>query len=173
MFDTKPPALGRQGATLTLPPVDLYEVLKTIHVLAAVIWVGGGVMGHIIAGRAFRSNDTTKIAVAGADAEWVGNRVFFPASMVLLVGGIWMVVISGWNFSDLWIVFGIAGYAASAVNGMALLGPVSKRVGEMATTSDAVTPELRGQLGRLMVLSRIDLTILVLVVIDMVIKPGI
>jgi uncharacterized membrane protein len=158
----------------TLPPVDLYEVLKTIHVLAAVIWVGGGVMGHIIAGRAFRSNETAKVASAGADAEWVGTRVFFPASMVLLASGIWMVVISdAWNFGDLWIVVGIAGYAASAINGMAFLGPVSKRVGEMAASSDSVTPELRSQLDRLMVLSRVDLTILILVVIDMVIRPGV
>jgi uncharacterized membrane protein len=153
--------------------VDLYEVLKTIHVLAAAIWIGGGVMGHIIGGRAFRSNDITKIAVAGGDAEWVGNRVFLPASLVLLTVGIWMVVISGWNFSDLWIVIGIAGYAASAINGMAFLGPVSKRVGEMAGASDSVTPELRAQLDRLMLLSRVDSTILVLVLIDMVIKPGV
>jgi uncharacterized membrane protein len=153
--------------------MTLYDVLKVVHVLGAVIWVGGGIMGHIVAGRASRSNDTAKIAVAGADAEWIGNRVFFPASIVLLVVGIWMVVISGWNFSDLWIILGIVGYAASAINGMAFLSPVSKRVGEMAAASDSVTPELRAQLDRLTLLSRVDLTILILVVIDMVIKPGV
>jgi uncharacterized membrane protein len=153
--------------------MELYDVLKVLHVLGAVIWVGGGVAGHVIAGRASRSNDTSKIAVAGADAEWIGNRVFFPASMVLLAVGIWMVVISGWHFSDLWIIFGIVGYAVSAVNGMAFLGPTSKRVGELAAASDSVTPELRTQLDRLTLLSRIDLTILILVVIDMVIKPGV
>jgi uncharacterized membrane protein len=168
-----PQPIGRQGAPLTLPPVTLYDVLKTIHVLGAAIWVGGGVFGHISAGRAFRSNDPGKIADAGAEGEWIGNRVFFPAAMVLLATGIWMVVISGWNFSDFWIIFGIAGYALSAINGMAFLNPVSKRVGELAASSDTVTPELKSQLDRLTTFSRIDLTILILVVINMVIKPGV
>jgi uncharacterized membrane protein len=174
MFDISSEPRGRQeDSPLTLPPVDLYEALKAIHVLGAMIWVGGGVAGHIIAGRATRSNDTGKIAVAGADAEWIGNRVFTPAAIVLLAVGIWMVVISGWNFSDLWIIFGIAGYTLSAINGMAFLGPASKRVGEMAAASDSVTPDLRAQLDRLTLFSRIDLTILILVVLDMVIKPGV
>ena len=39
----------------------MYEFLLTIHVLAAVIWVGGGIAMHILGRRVLRRNDPEEI----------------------------------------------------------------------------------------------------------------
>ena len=68
--------------------MDKYELLKTIHVLTAVIWVGGGVMGQLLAYRIRKSNDTGRMAAFAKDSEWIGTRVFLPSSLILLAMGI-------------------------------------------------------------------------------------
>jgi uncharacterized membrane protein len=104
--------------------VQLYEALKTIHVLAAVIWVGGAVAIHVLVYKAARAQDTERAAALGQDAEYLGQRVFFPAAVVILVFGIWMVIDQpAWAFGQFWILFGLMISILSAAVGMAYYGP--------------------------------------------------
>ena len=151
--------------------MDKYELLKTIHVLAAVIWVGGGVFGQLLAYRIRKTNDTGRLAALGKDSEWIGTHVFLPASLLLLGMGIWMTI-DAWAFEDTWIIIGIAGMLFSVFTGMLFLGPESKRLAvllEDPTTQESVIAQ---RIDRLLLASRIELAVLLLVVVDMVIKPG-
>ncbi|HEX2058970.1 MAG TPA: DUF2269 family protein [Actinomycetota bacterium] len=149
-----------------------YELLKTIHVLFAVIWVGGAATTQILATRLAGANEPARMAAFAKDMEFVGTRVFMPASVVVLAAGIWMVGISGWNFTDLWIILGLVGIAFSAIVGATFLGPESGRIGRLIEAKGPEDPEVAGRLNRIFVVSRVELVILLLVVINMVVKPG-
>lgn len=152
--------------------MDLYESLKTIHVLFAVIWVGGAATVQVLVTRLARANEPARLAAFAKDVEWVGKRMFMPSSLIVLAAGIWMVVISGWNFSDLWIIFGLVGIAFSATVGSAFLGPESGRIGKLIDERGPEDSEVQSRLARIFVVSRVELVILLLIVINMVVKPG-
>jgi uncharacterized membrane protein len=149
-----------------------YELLKTIHVLFAVIWVGGAATTQVFATRLSRANEPARMAAFAKDIEFVGTRVYTPASVIVLAAGIWMVADSGWDFTDLWIVFGLIGIAFSATVGAAFLGPESGRIGRLIEAKGPEDAEVTSRLNRIFLVSRVELVILLLIVVNMVVKPG-
>ena len=147
-------------------------MLKTIHVLFAVIWVGGAATTQILATRLSTANEPARMAAFAKDIEFVGTRVFMPSSIVVLGAGIWMVATSGWNFTDLWIILGLVGIAFSAIVGAAFLGPESGRIGRLIESRGPEDGEVVARMKRIFTVSRVELVILLLVVINMVVKPG-
>jgi uncharacterized membrane protein len=152
--------------------VDLYETLKSIHVLAVVIWVGGAFVVQFFAVRAQRADDPARVALFAKDAEWVGQGVFMPASLVVLASGIWAVIEGSWSWGDVWVLWGLGGAAFSAVLGATFLGPESGRIGALIGERGASDPEAQRRISRIYAVSRIELVILFSVVLVMVIKPG-
>ena len=153
--------------------MDLVETLKTVHVLAAVIWVGGAVTLQLFAIRATSSGDPAKLIELGPNAEWIGKRVFTPASVLVLVMGIWMTIERPEvAFGDTWIVIGLAGIIFSALVGSIFLGPESGRIAKLIEAKGPTDPEVPRRMSRLFLVSRIELAVLLLVVIDMVVRPG-
>ncbi|MDQ3954978.1 MAG: DUF2269 domain-containing protein [Actinomycetota bacterium] len=149
-----------------------YELLKTIHVFFAVIWVGGAATTQVLATRLSRANEPVRLAAFAKDVEFVGTRIFTPSSVVVLGAGIWMVAISGWNFTDLWIVLGLIGIAFSATVGAAFLGPESGRIGKLIEAKGPDDAEVTARLRRIFLVSRVELVVLLLIVINMVVRPG-
>ena len=92
--------------------VELYDWLMAAHILAAVVWVGGNVMLQILAIRLARSNDPVWMAAFAGEVEWIGMRVSAPASGLVLVFGIWMVIQEpAWTFGQLWVLAALAMFA--------------------------------------------------------------
>jgi uncharacterized membrane protein len=142
--------------------------------LAAVIWVGGAFTLQVLLFKATRAGDLARSAALGQDAAYVGQRVFFHASVAILFFGIWMVVDQpAWAFGQTWIVIGLAVSILSAAVGMAYFGPESQRLGTMAAERGLNDTEVQSRLKRLTLISRIELLLLFLVVADMVAKPGV
>ncbi len=48
----------------------MYDLLIAIHVLAAVIWVGGGASLHVIARRALKRGDSEEIYKLSKELIW-------------------------------------------------------------------------------------------------------
>ncbi len=148
----------------------LYEWLLAVHILMAIIWVGGGITGQILVSR-MRAADGARMVKTAADLEWIGMHVYFPASIILLLAGILMVIEAQWGFTTPWVLIGLIGFGITVVMGMAVLGPQIKKIHAAVEEKGPDDPEVQAQLGRLFVLSRIDLAVLILVVIDMAVKP--
>jgi uncharacterized membrane protein len=151
--------------------MDGYELMKTLHVLAAVVWVGGAATVQVLAFRIQRQDDPLRLAAFSKDIEWVGTRVYTPASILVLLLGIGMVV-DAYEFSDLWIVLALVGIVLSIVIGAGYLGPASGKLSKLIEERGAEDAEAQKTLATILMVSRIDLTILLLIVIDMVVKPG-
>jgi uncharacterized membrane protein len=149
-----------------------YELLLFVHVLAAVVWVGGALSLQVLAIRAERSPDAGRVANFATEAEWVGSRVFLPASLVLLLAGIGLTFEGDWGFTTPWVLLGLIAYGLSALTGSLFLGPESGRIGRMITEVGPQDPDVIARIKRIFVVSRIELAVLLLIVFDMTVKPG-
>ena len=149
----------------------LYDWLLFFHILAAIIWVGGNIGLQILGTRIYRAGDRQRLYEMAGDFEFVGTRIFTPASLILLALGIWMVIIGPWNFGMIWIDLGLAMFAYSFVSGAFYLGPQLQKVKAIADREGVASEQVTVLIHRLFVVARVELTFLVLIVADMVLKP--
>jgi uncharacterized membrane protein len=149
-----------------------YQWLLALHILSVVVWVGGAVTMQILAVRAAGSNDPARMAAFGGDTEWIGLHVYMPASILVLISGIALVLNGHWGWGHSWIVFGIFGILFSAIVGATFLGPEAGRIKKLIEEHGPTAPAVRDRMNRVFLVSRIELVILLLVVADMALKPG-
>jgi uncharacterized membrane protein len=153
--------------------MTLYEFLLFIHISATVVWVGAGLCSLLLAIGYDRDGDEPAIRRFLADQERLATRLFIPASLTVVIFGIALVIESdAWSFDSLWITLGLIGFAATFVTGLFMIKPASERIGAaMEREGGRLTPELRTDVRRLIVKSRLDYVVLFLVIADMVTKP--
>jgi uncharacterized membrane protein len=153
--------------------MTLYEFLLFVHIAATVVWVGAGLCSLVLAIGYDRDGDEPAIRRFLADQERLATRLFIPASLTVVIFGIALVIESAaWSFDQLWIVLGLVGFAATFVTGLFMIKPASERIGAaMERERGRLTPELRTDIRKLIVMARIDYVVLFLVIADMVIKP--
>lgn len=151
--------------------MSLYELLLFLHVASAIIWIGAGFVLAVLVFGAERAKDLLKEAGYMRDIEWLAPRLFIPSSLATLLLGILVVIEGPWSFGSLWIVLGLAGWAASFLVGILYFKPEGERIADLVEKHGPESPEADRRLKRLNVMDRIQLTLLVLVVANMVIKP--
>jgi uncharacterized membrane protein len=145
------------------------QLLLFLHVSAAIIWVGGGLMMQFFGIRAAMSGDPRRFGELGEDIEWIANRVFIPSSLGAFLTGILLVVESDfYGFGDTWIVLGLVLYATTFFAGILFLGPESGRIGAL---KEQGSPEVGRRMLRLIMLARLDLVLLFGIVYVMTVKP--
>jgi uncharacterized membrane protein len=148
-----------------------YQTWKALHILAAIVWVGGALMIQLFAFRILKETDSTRIAKFSKDVELIGMRTFVPSSLALVILGFVLVHQGQWAYT-FWIVFGIVIWALSFVNGAAFLGPESGRIGKLIEARGGVDSEVQRRIERLLLCSRVELAFIALIAMDMVLKPG-
>jgi uncharacterized membrane protein len=150
---------------------DWYAFFKWVHVTGAVLWVGGGLTLTILALRAERSSDPAEMATIARQAAFVGERVFAPIGLLVLLAGIGMVVNLHLDWGTSWIVIGLVGYAITFLTGLLVLGPQAKRVGQLIETAGADAAETQAAIRRILLIARVDEGVLLLIVAAMILKP--
>ena len=150
----------------------LYDWLKSFHVLAAVVWVGGAFVTQLLAIRINRTGDRVQAYQFSKHVEFVGTRVYTTASLLLVILGVWMVAIGPWDFGMLWVDLGIAMFLFSFVSGAFYIGPQLKKLAAVAEAEGPDSPRVDELIGKVFLVSRVELALLILIVFDMVLKPG-
>jgi len=150
-----------------------YELLVLIHVLAATTWVGGAITLNVLALRMVRSGDAGRILDFTKTQESLGPRLYAPASLAVLGVGSWMVAVNeAWTIGQLWIVLALVGFALTFLTGIFYFGPEGTRIANAVQARGAEDPDAQRRIRRMLTVSRLDTLLLVLIVADMVIKPG-
>jgi uncharacterized membrane protein len=150
--------------------VSSAEIFKFLHIVSVIVWVGGGVMMQALALRSFKAGPEATLHFA-QDAAWTGNRVFMPASFATLIFGLALVGAAHYEWK-LWLILGLVGFALTAANGAAVLGRLSKRLRTLVEERGPLDPLVQYTARRLRRAMAVDLVIVLLVVFDMVVKPG-
>ena len=149
--------------------MDWYSIVKFGHVICALIWVGGGfamMLNGVLAVRAGDEEATMRAINLSSD---LGGRLMVPDSMLTLVFG--LVMCWFWvGFSDMWIIIGLAGYAATFLIGLFYFKPTSERVAAMVAR-DGVTSAALADGRAMLKVARFDYAVMLIVVADMVFKP--
>ena len=149
----------------------MYEAIKYIHILAAMVWVGGAFYMQLVAIRAGRSDDPTDLPRFGAEVEAIGAKVFPIASIVLLIAGI-ILVLQRWSFSQAWVAVALVLWVASLLSGVLYIGPQSGRIGRQFAAEGPTSASARAGMARLFLVSRLELVSFAIIVFLMVFKPG-
>jgi uncharacterized membrane protein len=149
----------------------VYQLLVYLHVLGAVIWVGGAVAIQVLAIRFSRSADPAELARFAPHMEFLGSRLFGPAAVVILVTGLIMTV-QAWSFDQLWIAVALVLWILSAVSGAVYLGPRARRAAALVEAEGPSSVEGRVIFNRLALVSRLELVSFFVIIALMVVKPG-
>jgi len=152
-------------------PSHWYAGFKMIHVGVAIFWIGGGLLLTVLAMRAERAGDPEEITRIARQAAFAGEKLFAPAGLVVLAMGITMVINDRIGFGTTWVIIGLVGYALTFTTGIALLAPLSKKVASLSDSVGPTAPETQAVIGRLLLVARVDIAVLLLVVGDMLVKP--
>jgi uncharacterized membrane protein len=148
-----------------------YDWLLFLHIFAAMVWVGGGILLATLAIRVLRDRES------GAAARFIGNlRVIGPLvlapSTVAVVGfGVWLVLDSAaWGFGQLWVQLALALFAAPFLIGAVHQSRTALAAERAAARGDH--DEARRQLARWSWGYRLIVLLLIAATWDMVFKPG-
>ena len=149
-----------------------YETFVWLHITAAAIWLGGDVMIQAFAYRILRTDDPARLAAFSRDVEWTGLRLIMPASVVLLASGIGLVTNGNWSWGEPFVSVGLVVWLLSFAVGAGFLGPESARIARIVEAEGPTSPGAAGRIRRILLYSRIELALLLVVVFMMAVKLG-
>ncbi len=152
--------------------MSLAEVLKLIHIVAVIVWVGGSFMLIVLFSLTRRSSEEATVLGLSKLGETIGKFVFNPAGIITLVAGIWLVIEVDLEFSEAWISLGFLGVIISAGLGMAFYPKALRRLQAGIEEGGLSGAESVAALDRLRIVSSAELLLLLIVVWAMVTKPG-
>jgi hypothetical protein len=146
--------------------VNTLNVLLSIHVLAAVFWVGGGFLLNVAMLLAARSGDPASRLAAMRLSHFVGPRLFLPLAAIVLGTGVWMTE-KYFDWEQLWIVLGLVGLVTAISVALLYLSP---RAGRAVAAMEQGIPPPPGR-NWVPIVARLNLLLVSAVVVVMVIKP--
>ena len=150
-----------------------YQVYKALHVVAAVIWVGGDVTLTTLGIVFERRNDGPTLQALGRMGTWVGTRVYTPALFAVLIFGIAVMEKGNYDWWGVfWIDFALVGWLVAGLVGVGFVGPELGRIDKAAMEFGPMSEEVGRRVKRLFMVFRFDTALLLLIVIDMVAKPS-
>lgn len=97
-----------------LPLATLYDWLLFLHIVAAMVWVGGLVAPNVLVLVVLRSGRSDEVARFVSALRVVGPATLAPAMLGVVGFGVWLVLDSdAWSFGQTWVwlalvLFGVA-----------------------------------------------------------------
>lgn len=155
-----------------MPLATLHEWLVFLHVLSAMVWVGGLVALIAFGTYLIRTGEDVAVARFITSLRVVGPLVLSPAAGLVLVLGIWMVVDDdAWTFGQTWIWLSLVLVAAAVLVGAVFLSRTTLAAERAAKAGDHV--QARHQLRRWSLGIMLILLLLVVTTWTMFFKPGV
>jgi uncharacterized membrane protein len=154
-----------------MPVAALSDWLVFVHVLAAMVWVGGLAAFAAFSFHALRSDDPGTVARFVGSLRVVGPMILAPSSVLVLLVGIWLVLDGdGFSFGQTWIWLALVLLAAAVLVGVAYLARMAQGAERAVAAGDHQLA--RTQLRRWSWGIRLILLLLVVATWDMIFKPG-
>ncbi len=147
-----------------------YTILELLHVACAIIWVGGGFTLLIAAEIVRRKRGPGAVMPVVEIVALLGPPLFVPISALTVVFGAATAWIGG-EFTQLWVILGLAGFAATFLNGLLMIKPRAEKLSAMVAEKGKDSPDLVPFAENLLTIARLDYVVLALVVADMILKP--
>lgn len=149
--------------------MSLYLLLKTIHVLLAMVAVGANVSYAIWLQRAARDPQHLDFALRGI--KFLDDRLANPAYVLLLLTGLGMILVAGIPWTTPWILSSIVLYALMA--GIGLLGytPLLRRQIAALESYGTQSQEYRTVAAQALLMGLLIVVLVLTIIFLMVTKP--
>lgn len=144
-----------------------YEFLLFVHITGAIVWLGGAFLFQVYGMVELRSRDPRAIARFAGNAGMIGERLFTPTSLLVVLAGVGLMLDGNWPWGRLWVDFALVAFAGSFLVGVGFLAPTAKRI----PTVGPETPEGQRLIRRIFAVLRVDLLFMFAIVFAMVVKP--
>jgi putative copper export protein len=122
---------------------SIYNTLQFIHVVAAMLWLGGSVALALMNARLAGKLDRDGTAALARQSGWVGSVIFGPAAIVTLLAGFGMVAVVDLG-SPLWVAWGMIVVLSSIVLSAGFIRRLARRLEQL---SSAAEPDLASVSG--------------------------
>lgn len=150
--------------------MSAFEGYKFVHVLAAIVWVGGAIAAQIMALRLKHAEPAHRLGFA-RDMRFVAQFMFLPAALIgYLTGELMIAEVAAFDHEQAWISIGTIGFGVSFLIAAAFLVPQIRKAVRLMEGGQG--PAAGAVIGRVSVVARIVIVILLVVVWAMVTKPG-
>ncbi len=149
-----------------------YQIYLAVHVIAAVIWVGGDITLTTLGIVFERRGESETMAALGRMGAWIGTRVYTPALFTVIAFGLALMEESGRDWGQFWVIFALVSWVIAAVVGVGFVGPELGRIDKAARAHGPEAPEVAARVKRLFMIFRFDTALLILNVLNMAIKPS-
>ncbi len=148
--------------------MSFYLALKVVHVVAAIVAVGGNVTYSFWLRRAGRDRD--RLLFVLESVRRFDRRIANPAYVVVLLSGLAMVATLPWPITQLWLSLALVLYVGIVVTGITVYAPaVRRQVAEAQRDPDSPAYALISRRTTALGVA-VTLTVLVIVVL-MITKP--
>jgi uncharacterized membrane protein len=84
-----------------------YQFLLFVHISGAIIWLGGGFLFQVYGMVELRSGDPKVIARFAGNAGRIGERLFTPTALIVVLAGVGLMIDGSWPWGRLWVVFAL------------------------------------------------------------------
>ena len=150
-----------------------YDWFKAGHVIVAVLWVGGGATLALLAIMTLRMNDPIRVAQFAHQAGKIGERLYTPSSLLVLLFGIGLMTNdqSPWDWDMTFVQIALAGWALTFLVGFFYIRPTAAKLASAIEERGPTDPEAQRLIKNILVVTRIDILILLFIVFDMTAKP--
>ena len=149
----------------------LFSVFKFVHIVAAIIWVGGVITLTLLNMRLASTRNSAAMAALSSVGGFVGQRVFGPAAAIALLAGIATALNAGFQMRSLWIIWGFLVILLSFGMTATLTRSTTQRLGALAASPNGEGAQLAALQRRLWVLTALNILLLLSAVWAMVAKP--
>jgi uncharacterized membrane protein len=141
------------------------------HIVAAMVWLGGGVMLAALAVATLRGGDAAGVARFVKSLSAVGPAVLAPSAVLTPVFGVWLTLDAAeWGFDQLWIQLAVGLLVAAIAIGAGHQSRVTLSAQRAIERDDHA--EARRQLVRWVWGYAVVVALLGVIAWDMVFKPG-
>ena len=151
--------------------MNTYTILKFLHVLSVVIWIGGLTALAVVTWRVARERNRALLVSIVRQTVSYGQGIVGPASVIVLLTGLAMVGIGHVGFATFWVWFGYGGALVHGLIGGFLIRKRAAEVMALASASGGDDTGLNAAARRLWNTQLMYLVLLSVVIAAMVLKP--
>jgi uncharacterized membrane protein len=150
--------------------MELRDILLVLHIAGAGTWLGANIVQAVVPSMAARQGPQAAAGwyrVAGA----LSRRLYMPASILILVTGIWMVVENDdYGFGSGFVSVGFGMIIIGALLGIFVFEPGSERAAQAIDSGDRVA--IRASTARIAAFGTADTLLLLFTITAMVLRLG-
>jgi uncharacterized membrane protein len=151
--------------------VNAYNILKYVHVLSVIVWIGSAACLAVLVWRVRRERNRQALIALLRLGTSYGQMVAGPASGLVLLTGLGMVGMAHIGFGTFWVVLGYAGIVLHGFIGGVFIRKRTMELAQLASSEGTNDQAIAEAGGRLWTVQLIYLAIMAVVIGAMVLKP--